>query len=332
MGTEVDHDQLTPPQRRAKRELLGLSGYRQLPRPPADDAVVEDIRRLLESRTLKVARGCPPGARGLVLNKTKLNALDCDGRYLDLVETPFAWSPATLLGTLAHTAIGLDRAGGQRAGVAEVVAQAWRELPGKGGSAGEYLATLGPVEADGLRAEAAARLVEFRDCFPPLDPRWTVRFEPSLAVRLHHGALTLVGKPDLILGRAHPRERRQLVIDLKTGRRSPRDRVDMRFYALLATLKYGVAPFRIATYYLDEGDWEAEDVEADTLEAAARGAAEKAAIAARLTWARPAAHELRLLPGPACRWCNRAPSCPAKAADDAAALLSHPEGAVTVHG
>ncbi|MPZ87787.1 MAG: hypothetical protein GEU81_06880 [Nitriliruptorales bacterium] len=331
MLTGEDEDHLTPPQRRARRELLSLAGDQPLPRPPADEGVVDHVRRLLESRTAEVASARPPGARGLLLNKTKLNALDCDGRYLDLVETPFAWSPATVLGTLAHTAIGLDQAGGQRADVSDVVALAWRELPGKGGSAGDYLAGLGGVEADGLRADAAKLVIEFRDCFPPLDPRWTVRFEPSIAVSMHDRALTLLGKPDLLLGRAHPTERRQLLIDFKTGRPSPRDRVDMRFYALLATLKYGVAPFRVATYYLAEADWEAEDVDADTLEAAARGVAEKAAVAARLSWSRPPAHDLRLLPGPACNWCGRAPSCPAKAADDAASLLSHPEGALAAH-
>jgi hypothetical protein len=331
MRTAQDED-LTPKQRRAKRELLGIIGEQPLSRPPADEAHVEHVRRVLESRTAEIAAGRPKGARGIVLNKTKLHALNCDGRYLDLVDTPFSWSPTTILGVLAHSAIELDQAGGQQTEIPAVVAQAWRDLPGKGGSAGDFLATMGRIEADGLRADAAELVAEFRDCFPPLDPRWTVRFEPSIAVNLHDRALTLVGKPDLLLGRAHPRQRRQLLIDLKTGRRSQRDRLDMRFYALLASLKYGVAPFRVATYYLDEAEWDADDVDTDMLEAAARGVAEKAAIAARLTWSRPPASDLRLLPGPACGWCNRAPSCPAKAADDAAALLSHPEGALAIHG
>jgi hypothetical protein len=127
----------------------------------------------------------------------------------------------------------------------------------------------------------------------------------------------LRGKPDFAIGRAlHAGRRRLLLVDLKTGRRNAlRNLADMRFYALLATLKYGVAPFRVATFYLDEARWDAEDVDDDVLEAAARTVVAKAARAARL--AQPVAEtELRLLPGPACDWCGRAPGCPAR--DDAA--------------
>jgi len=201
--------------------------------------------------------------------------------------------------------------------VDEVVAQAWRDFAGTGDSAGAYLAELGGVEAHGLRADAGARIAEFRECFPPLLSHWPVRYEVKLTARLHDGAIELMGKPDLVFGTASATERRLLLVDLKTGRRSHRDRADMRFYALLATLKYRTVPWRVATYYLDEADWDAEDVDADTLEAAVRGVADRAVTAARLTWAPPPPDGLRLLAGPSCRWCGRAPTCPTKAEADA---------------
>jgi PD-(D/E)XK nuclease superfamily len=309
---------LTPAQRRVLTDLLAVDE----PRPPADEELVADIRHLLEERTAGTALLQPRGGRGLRLNKTALDALDCEGRYLDHLQGAFSWSPATVLGSLVHAAIELDLSGRQTAEVDAVVRHAWGDFAHRGASAGEYLAGLGGVEADALRAKAAARLIEFRECFPPPDPRWTVRVEPRFTVQLHDGAIELLGRPDLVLGRTHATERRMLLIDLKTGRRSVKDRADMRFYALLATLKYGCAPFRVATYYLDEAAWDAEDVEADTLEAAARGVAERAAIAARLTWDRPPEGGLRLTPGPSCRWCARAPTCGARAEADAAYALA----------
>jgi hypothetical protein len=43
----------------------------------------------------------------------------------------------------------------------------------------------------------------------------------------------------------------------------------MRFYALLLALRFGVPPYRVATLYLDSGEWQAEDVDARVLERAA---------------------------------------------------------------
>lgn len=320
MALGMDTSLLTPPQRRAYHELLAVGA----PRPPADEALVAGVRALLDQRTAEVAELAVPGGDPLRLNKTALGALDCEGRYLDQVGAPFSWSPATILGTLVHRGIELDQAGRRTADVPALVSHAWGDLAAQGRSAGEYLASLGGVEADAVRAEAAAKVVEFRECFPLLPAAWTVRVEPRLTVTLHRNRLHLLGKPDLVLGRVHPRERRLLLIDLKTGRRSARHRGDMRFYALLAALKYGSPPFRVATYYLDEADWEAEDVDADTLEAAVRGVADKAVAAARLQAAGSRDQPLRLLPGPSCRWCGRAPDCPAKAAADADYALANP--------
>ena len=142
-----------------------------------------------------------------------------------------------------------------------------------------------------------------------------MRAEKPYTVRLAGGAVELRGVPDLVLGRATATERRVLLVNLKTGGRSGRHLHDMRFYALLATLATGVAPFRVATYYLHEAAWEHEDVGLDHLEAAARTVAAKIERAGELVGAPPAADELRLEPGPACRWCTRSSMCPASTAD-----------------
>lgn len=304
---------LNPAQQRVLDDLLG---WRE-PRPPADADGDRRWSQRLEECLAPAAALVPPGGE-LWLNKSKLDALDCDGRFLDQQDEPFAWSVPLLRGRMAHTAIELDHYGRRERRVEEVVAGAWERLATERGSHGDFLAELGGVAADDLRGQTAEAVREFRECFPPLPEPVEVRAEVAFRARLCGGKITLAGRPDFALGRPqHAGQRRLLLLDFKTGRRQPlQHRADMRFYALLATLKYGVPPFRVATYYLDEAGWEAEDVDADVLEAAVRTVDAKARRAARLEFDRPPDGELRLVAGPACNWCGRAPSCPARAAWD----------------
>lgn len=297
---------LRVPQQRVARELF-LAGHR---RPPADPAVARRVRASLEQATAGAAALVPEGQR-VVLGKSALDALSCDGRFVDRLDAPFEWNTSMLRGQLVHTAIAVDHWGGRTRTPVEVVDHAWHDFATRGTAAATFLATLGGAEADALRGEACTLLLEFRDLFPPLPPSAAVRAEPTLEVALHDRRLSLRGQPDLVLGDADIRQRRMLLLDLKSGQSNPlRDRAEMRFYALLATLKYGVAPFRVATFYLDAGSWDAEDVDDEVLHAVVRGVADKAERAARLTFARPPDDELQLTAGLACRWCTRAPTCP----------------------
>lgn len=302
---------LQPPQQRVARDLF-LTGR---PRPEADPAGVQRLHQLLEAGTEAAAALVPPGER-LVLGKSALDALACDGRFVDRLDAPFEWNTSMVRGQLAHSAIGVDHWGGRSRSPAQVVDHAWAEFASRGTAAGTFLATLGGAEADALRGEVTTLLLEFRDLFPQLPPSSPVRAEPTLEVPLHDRRIALRGQPDLVLGDADPTRRRMLLLDLKSGQGNiGRDRAEMRFYALLATLKYGVAPFRVGTFYLDAGSWDTEDVDDDVLIAAARAVADKAERAARLTYRRPAEQEFRLVPGPACRWCTRALQCPAAGTD-----------------
>lgn len=299
---------LAPVQRQVLEDLLAVDA----PRPLADLGAGPRLRAQLDAGLAEVAPLLPHARAPLIVGKSMLDTLNCDGRFLDRLDTPFAWAPAMVAGTLAHTGIAVDLAGGWARDPGEVVRHAWQAFATSGTPAGRYLAALGGAEADALRGRALNLIVEFREIFPPL-PDWvTIRTEPDLAAALLDDRVVLRGKPDLAIGRAlHAGRRRLLFVDLKTGRRNPlRDRADMRFYALLAALKYGVAPFRVATFYLDEAGWDAEDVDDDVLEAAARTVIDKAARAVRLIHARPPDDELRLVPGRSCHWCGRASACP----------------------
>jgi hypothetical protein len=299
---------LAPVQRQVLEDLLAVDA----PRPLADLGVGTRLRAQLDVGLADVASLLPSAHAPLVVGKSMLDTLTCEGRFLDRLDTPFAWAPAMVAGTLAHTGIAVDLAGGWAREPGEVVRHAWQTFATSGTPAGRYLAELNGAEADALRGRALNLIVEFRELFPPL-PDWvTIRTEPELAALLLDGRLALRGKPDLAIGRAlHAGRRRLLLVDLKTGRRNAlRDRADMRFYALLATLKYGVAPFRVATFYLDEAGWDAEDVDDDVLEAATRTVVDKTARAVRLIYARPPEGELRLVPSGSCHWCGRSAACP----------------------
>ena len=117
--------------------------------------------------------------------------------------------------------------------------------------------------------------------------------------------LAISGRPDLILGRSD-----RLVLDLKTGTARPVHAEDMRFYALLATLVFGRAPYRVATVFLESMEWQAEDVAEEMLVHAADRVAETARSAAELLGGR---RQPRLSGGPHCRWCPRSAVCPASA-------------------
>lgn len=294
-------------QQRVVEDLLSW----RAPRPAVDPRLASDLRRELERATSPAAAAVPPGER-LSLGKSALEALECDGRFVDRQDTRFAYTPAMVRGQLAHVAITLDLAGRRARTPVEVIEHAWRTFAAAGGPAATFVQALGGVEADALRNEALQVMLEFRDVFPLLPDRAAVRAEPALAVSLHGRRIGLFGRPDFVLGRVDRQHRRMLLLDLKSGRRNPeRDRAELRFYSLLATLKYGVAPFRAATFYLDEASWDVEDVISETLRKTASEVGGKAERAARLSFARPPEPALQLTPSAACRWCTRAPACPA---------------------
>jgi hypothetical protein len=95
-------------------------------------------------------------------------------------------------------------------------------------------------------------------------------------------------------------------VDLKTGQPSTTHADDLRLYAVLETLRVGVPPFRLASYYLDSGTWHAEDVTEDVLTTAMRRLVGGVAKVVELRFeGRPAT----LAPGPACHYCPARRTC-----------------------
>ena len=80
----------------------------------------------------------------------------------------------------------------------------------------------------------------------------------------------LSGKVDLTIGRPAGAESRKVIIDLKTGWVSPKHREDLRFYALVETLRTQIPPRKLASFYLDAGEPVVEDVNERLLLTASR--------------------------------------------------------------
>jgi hypothetical protein len=174
------------------------------------------------------------------------------------------------------------------------------------GSLGWFLSGLPVPERAELRARATNSVATFLECWPSLPASWWPRTELRVRAELCDGRVVLSGKIDLVLGRAMGPEARCLFVDLKTGSRYPSHLDDLRFYALIQTVRIGVPPFRVASYYLDSANFSAEDVSADNLEIALRRTIDGARKIAEV---RSAARPPTITPGPRCRYCCARSTC-----------------------
>ncbi|HEX9122960.1 MAG TPA: PD-(D/E)XK nuclease family protein [Actinomycetota bacterium] len=295
-----------------RRTLDGLIGTGERPTFPGD--LVSRVRDRIE----EAARGCEL-AEPLWLGKSNLSDLGrCPGLF-DAVRAgergPFAFSARFAAGRLAHKAVELEVAGREDRDPHGLVQEAVDRLV-EDDAFRAFWDGLDHLRRDETLMESAKSLELFRSTLPPLrrmrrdlapSTEWHVRAE------LLGGAVVLSGTLDLVLGSssaAEPTRATRLAIDLKTGRAWPEHAEDMRFYALLLALRFGVPPYRVATLYLDSGEWVAEDVDARVLDRAA----DRVIDAVRAVAAASAGRAPVLRPGPYCTWCPRAATCPSSAA------------------
>lgn len=275
-----------------------------------------DVAGRLRDRIEEAARAFEL-AEPLWLGKSNLNDLArCHGLF-DAVRAgerlPFAFSARSAAGRLAHKAIELEVAGRKERDAHGLVEQAAERLRDDEAFSA-YWDGLDGLRRDENLMDAAKTLELFRSTMPPLR-RMRRELAPStewhVRVELLGGSVVLSGQMDLVLGTgpARPDHCTRLVIDLKTGRAWPEHAEDMRFYALLLSLRFGIPPYRVATLYLDSGEWQAEDVDERVLEHAAHRVIEAIRVAA----ASAAGRATELSPGPYCTWCPRSRACPSSA-------------------
>lgn len=267
-GASVDApNALTPTQVRTFNELLAIGGER----PYAPPGIVEEL-----AETVAAGTRAPLGAwteRTMWLSKSQLfTVLRCEASLVADAATPRAHGlhPATAVGIVAHRAIQLAHTHPGRP-VPEYVRVAVAGARGEE-QFGEFWNAADMGAQSDLLMQITSRVTAYLDSWPPLADAWNPRFEESMQAKI--GTLTLAARTDLVLGR--PRgtgQQTMLITDWKSGalRTDPLGHYDeAMFYALVASLRHGVPPFRSTVYSLASGEWTDPDVTADALRASAR--------------------------------------------------------------
>jgi len=281
------------------------------PRPTFDADLASRLRADLEGRLAPVAAQLE--GHVLVVHKSALARVHaCEGHHVAETEAGFSWSSAAAVGVVAHKAIELSVSLAPPDGLAALVDVAIERISvDVDRGPGAWLAEASELDRAEVRSGAIDRVLKFEDEFPPIKRSWRPRLESTLLTSLCGDRIVVRGKVDLALGQAHGTTAGVLIVDFKTGKLRRDHTDDLRFYALLETLRSGVPPFRVASWYLDSGQCHQEDVDEGLLQAAARRLVDGARKLCELDVAHRRA---TLSPGPVCNYCSARQTCP-EAAD-----------------
>lgn len=302
---------LTAVQQRTLEDLMAGGATE---RPVFDAGLPDRLRADLDARLQPVTEVLRDG-EDLWITKARLVELHgrCEGLYLSNVlgEGEFRFSLKLAIGNLVHRAV---QVGVYRRNLTEteLVETSLEQLCTDDNFA-EFCNELSEADRAELEAEGVRQTMLFRSLFPPFEKSWTPAVELPLSAELLGGKVVLRARPDICLGTMDPEEpmrARRLLLELKTGYDSPDHDEDVRFYALVATLRFGVPPFRVATVNLETGGWRVQEVTEELLTSAARRVADGCIRAAALL----AGAEPSLRPGAWCGWCPRSLVCPVSSA------------------
>jgi len=297
---------LTPSQQRVVSELMAAGTAR----PHFPDGLARSLKSQLDDALGPIADRLALVDAELHVNKAVLaHVHQCERFHQAESAGGFpGWSKDRAKGVVAHKAIELGVFMAGDPAPLELVDAAIDRLIEEGDdhSPRSWLLEAPATEVAELRAAANDPVCTFQECFPPLKKRWRPRLESSVRVELLGGQIVLRSKVDLALGRAEGTQAGVLVVDFKSGRRYPHHVDDLRYYALLETLRSGVPPFRVASYYLDAGNWHHEDVTEELLGITVRRVVDGVAKLAAL---RLNERQATFTPGPACTYCSLRNEC-----------------------
>lgn len=302
--------ELTP----AQQEVLTLLRDGDRPRPEVDPELRFELRARLERELAPVAGGL---TAPVFVGKAALGrVVACEAHHVAETATPFEWSLAAARGTVAHKAIQLSVGRPDRPAPLRLVDDALERLADDPTARiADYLLGLSDAERADLRSSVNELVAGFLDQWPPLQPSWRPQAESRRRAELCGGMVILSGTVDLTLGAPTGLVAGRVVVDLKTGGRHAGHTDDLRFYALLDTLRSGVPPFRLVGYYLDSGQLAVEDVTEDVLEVAVRRVV---AATTRIVELALGLRSPQVTPNPSCRWCRLRDDCEGAQAWDAA--------------
>lgn len=270
-----------------------------------DDALVDDLHDEMNTAVEHFTERL--GTSELFVTKHKLaSVLDCEEHHL--APDDFSWTPPRARGQVSHRAIQLLLTWRGEPAPIELVDEAMARLANDDNDysgIGAWIASLTPGDEADLRGQATERVTKFIECFPPLDRRSNPLTESKTRWPVD-GQIVLRGQADLTIGRPRSNESTKVIIDLKSGNTSPRHRQDLGFYALIETMSRRVPPRKVATFYLDAGEAQTEDVSERLLRTALRRTLDGINAMVELeVEERPPVKR----PGTSCRWCPLVSGC-----------------------
>lgn len=297
----------------AQQRVVSELGATAAQRPVFPDGLAQGLRERLTSGLAPVADalttdGATKG-ENLFISKFLLSqVLACEARHLHEHQREFAWSVPVARGTVAHKAIELSVHWRTVPIANELVDQAIASLSNDGSPISDYLLHLPEADHAQLRSDAANATQAFLDGFPPLrsHPQWRPAVEVRGRYEILNGRVVLSGKVDLSLGGPSGDRSGRVFIDLKTGRRSRTHVDDLRYYALIETVRYGTPPRALASYYLDESRLSVETVTQDLLWSAAERVIAGVERHQKLMLGEDSP---QFRPSIACRWCPLLSEC-----------------------
>ncbi|MGF1597416.1 MAG: PD-(D/E)XK nuclease family protein [Acidimicrobiales bacterium] len=297
----------------AQQQVTDDLGARREDRPSFRDDLRDHLRHELTDalEPLLAEFGDDPALDlPLFVSKRDLSLIHgCEARFVaEKAADDFAWTVPMARGTVLHKAVEMLVTWRGEPTPLELVDAALNRLEHDERGVGPFIRTLAEPDRAELAGLVNDMLAAFMETFPPLSRRWVPVAESRVRAELCDDRLTLQGKVDLSLGRSEGPVAGKVLIDLKTGRPTPHHLDDLRFYALLETLKVGTPPRLLVNYYLEAGEPRREEVTEDLLWSTAKRVVDAVSKVVELQ-AATCARVAVTSPGPGCRWCPAAPAC-----------------------
>jgi hypothetical protein len=279
-----------------------LAQLRAGPVSLVDPAEIIDLRAWFEEEAALLIADLPPDR----LPKQRLrDVLTCETRFLAVQADQRALNAAQLLGRMIdacvhhHVLLGPHAELSDPIGAARDCFEADRAV--------EELALLDSLDSTARTSLAeglSERVTRLQRGWSGIDSGWWPRCESPASAVLCAGSLVVSGKFDVELG-GGASGRPGVLIEVKSGRRSDVHRFDGHWYALLASLRDGVAPAAVVTWTADDDAVLADPVYVGTLEVAMKRALVATQHLVHLMNGLPANRQ----PGPWCRWCPVRSDC-----------------------
>lgn len=260
----------------------------------------------LEEELSGPATAIPEGTTLFVNKRALAGVHGCEARWQAEDEGDFTPSVPVVVGSVAHKAIELSINRRQPAEPGDLVDRALVSLSGSERWMGDWLERCDEDERAEVRAAAVAKVAAFDEIWPRLEARWRPVTEASVRRDLLGRRISLGGKVDLSLGHPEGLTARKVIVDLKSGRFALHHRDDLRFYALVETLRVGTPPRAVATSYLESGELHVETVTEDMLDTAVARTVDGVE---RIVAVRFGGDEPIRRPSAGCAWCPLLDGC-----------------------